>query len=150
LIKRDLSKKQAEKEPHLIWNAFIDLIAVEEESELTNKQRIAHHVFWYDSEIQNGGHLQYFENHPKLDYSEVIESLNKVGAHKQAEILKISSKVFLIADRKPISSASEYSEIDKNGEYDEYDSMYYNISHSINFYLEKYLDDNLNEFINFN
>jgi hypothetical protein len=149
MIRRDLQKKQSEKEPYLIWNKFIDLIANEDESDLTDKQRTAQQVFWYDSEIQNGGHMQYFENHPKSDYTEVIESLKKVGAIKHANILEMSSIVFLGNRREPINSIPEYVEIAKRGEYDEYDSMYFKVKPDINCYLEKYLEDNLSEFINF-
>ena len=51
----------AGREPHLIWNAFIDLIAIEDYGDLSPIQRKAHLVFWYESEVQNGGHGQYFE-----------------------------------------------------------------------------------------
>ena len=32
--------------------------------DLAEVQRKAHLVFWYDLQVNNGGHLQYFENQP--------------------------------------------------------------------------------------
>jgi len=45
-----------------VWNAFVDVLAMEEYADLDPVQRIPHLCFWYDSELQNGGHFQYFEN----------------------------------------------------------------------------------------
>ena len=61
-LRRTVDRDAAEREPHLIWNAFVDLIAVESYEQLSPVQRMAHLAFWYDSEVQNGGHGQYFEN----------------------------------------------------------------------------------------
>jgi hypothetical protein len=57
MILRKLSKREVESEPFQIWNAFIDLLAMEDYRDLNPVQRAAHLVFWYESEIQNGGPL---------------------------------------------------------------------------------------------
>jgi len=59
---RMLTKPQVDAEPFRIWNACVDLLATEDYRDLGKEQRPAHLVFWYESEVQNGGHLQYFEN----------------------------------------------------------------------------------------
>jgi hypothetical protein len=59
---RTLTKGEVEKEPYRVWNAYVDLLAVEDHRDLVPEQRAVYLVFWYESEVQNGGHLQYFEN----------------------------------------------------------------------------------------
>lgn len=90
MIKRKLSKEIIKKEEYQIWNSFVDLLAMESEEDLTDIQKNAQRAFWYDSEVQNGGHLQYFENRHSENFSEVIKSLNTIGAKEQATLLKKS------------------------------------------------------------
>jgi hypothetical protein len=59
---RRLTQQQVDAQPFRIWNAYVDLLAMEDYHDLVEQQRPAHLVFWYESEVQNGGHLQYFEN----------------------------------------------------------------------------------------
>jgi hypothetical protein len=59
---RTLTNGEVEREPYRVWNAYVDLLAVEDHRDLVPEQRAAYLVFWYESEVQNGGHLQYFEN----------------------------------------------------------------------------------------
>jgi hypothetical protein len=87
-MRRTVSRRAAEAEPHLVWNAFIDLIAVEEYERLSQLQRMAHLVFWYDSEVQNGGHGQYFENRGTQRLGETVQALQALGLTCQADILE--------------------------------------------------------------
>lgn len=57
---RTLMKQELEHSPWLVWNAFVDLLATEKYEDLSPEQRPAHLVFWYESEVQNGGHMQLF------------------------------------------------------------------------------------------
>ncbi len=57
-----LTKSDVEEKPYCIWNAFVELLASHDYNELSPRQRAAHLVFWYESEVQNGGHLQFSEN----------------------------------------------------------------------------------------
>jgi hypothetical protein len=58
-VRRRLSRELVARQPYERWNAFIDLVATEDATRLTATQRAAQLAFWYDSEVQNGGHLQY-------------------------------------------------------------------------------------------
>lgn len=62
MITRKLSRAMLSQKPYEVWNAFVDLLAMENYTDLDEVQRAAHLCFWYDSEVQNGGHLQYFAN----------------------------------------------------------------------------------------
>ncbi len=69
------------------WNAFIELLATSDASELHPSQRPAHFVFWYESEVQNGGHLQYFCNRGYPEALQAVESLRLLGAVEHADLL---------------------------------------------------------------
>jgi len=147
MIKRILSKAIIKKEEYQIWNSFIDLLAMESEEDLTEIQKHAQRAFWYDSEIQNGGHLQYFENRSMNDYSEVINSLKIIGANEYSIILKKASDLFISKKRKSIKNVFDFIKKAKEFEYDEYDSKYYKVTPDMNHYLEIYLNKYQNEFI---
>ena len=71
----ELAKSEVSDKPYLVWNALIQLITESNHEDLNEIQSIPLFAFWYDSEIQNGGHLQYFENKLKPGvYSVMIKS----------------------------------------------------------------------------
>src|SRR5580704_12188416 len=100
MILRTLTKLQAEKEPFLVWNAYVNLIATENYADLDSIQRPAHLVFWYESEVQNGGHLQYFENRGSHHLGETIEVLGLLGASCQQRILQEAADKYLGRPRR--------------------------------------------------
>ena len=55
-------REDTQRDPNLIWNQFTDFLAMSDIDHLDSAQRPAYLVFWYDSEVQNGGHLQFFLN----------------------------------------------------------------------------------------
>jgi hypothetical protein len=80
MIRRKLTKGIIEKERFQIWNSFVDILVMEDENKLTDIQIDAQRAFLYESEVQNGGHLQYFENIKLKNYSHIIGSIRKIGA----------------------------------------------------------------------
>ncbi len=44
---RKVSRQLLEKKPHVVWNEFVDILAMSEYAELSERQRQAHLVFWY-------------------------------------------------------------------------------------------------------
>lgn len=47
MIIRSLTKEEVEAEPFQVWNAFVDLLSMEDFSDLSPEQRPAHLAFWY-------------------------------------------------------------------------------------------------------
>ena len=146
-VLRAIKKEDLEGKDYLKWNAFIDLIAMESYNELTEVQKVAHLVFLYDSEIQNGGHLQYFENKGTDLANETIGALEVLGARCQALELEKALKIRISKERKGVETKEEYVSEALKGEYDENDSNYHECKPTINQCLEEYLKINLNEFI---
>lgn len=112
--------------------------------------------FWCDSEVQNGGHIQYFTNKEGNNFDETIIALDKIGALKQKEILMKVVNLFNTLDLADINNTKDF--IDKvlvgydyvfpseqiEDTFDEYinnyDMEYYNCEPTINDLLKKYLD----------
>ena len=97
-MRRTLDAAAAGREPHLAWNAFIDLIAIEDYPDLSPLQRKAHLVFWDESEVQNGGHGQYLENQGRHRLRETIAALVELGLSCQAEVLSRAADLLDGAD----------------------------------------------------
>mgnify|MGYP001263600490 CR=1 FL=1 len=147
MIKRKLSKKIIAEKDFQLWNSFIDLLAMESEDDLTEIQKHAQRAFWYESEIQNGGHLQYFENFRMKDYSDIINSLKFIGANNHSIVLTKASNLFISKNRNPIKSIIGFVMKAKEGEYDNFDFEYNEISPDMNHYLSEYLKKYQDDFI---
>ena len=147
MIKRKILRENFEKEPYQFWNEFIDLLAMENENELTDIQKNAQRAFWYESEIQNGGHFQYFENVKFNNYSDIIKSIKFIGATDHAIILEKAVKIYFNKRRKIINSIKKFINGSLEDEYSELDSEYGLIEPNMNYYLEEYLKNHQDEFI---
>ncbi len=133
-MKRSVKQARVKSEPFLIWNAFVDLLAVEEYGRLSPIQQVAHLVFWYDSEVQNGGHGQYFENRGTEIIPETIDALTNLGLSCQAEIL---SRAAAALSASGCEVAWEYALTDSFIE--ELDAAFYDCSPTVMEALERHL-----------
>ncbi len=52
-----------------------DMCALSDIQDLTPVQRLAHLAYWYMSEVENGGHQQYFLNKVDFEHDEVAQAL---------------------------------------------------------------------------
>ena len=146
-MRRSLNRSAVNRASHLVWNAFIDLLAMENYEDLGPIQRVAHLAFWYDSEVRNGGHYQYFENPAGKRRHEAIEALLALGLHCQAAVLRQATVFWDSEDRKPPVSVDEFAENALEGEFAELDSTYYACSPTITDRLEAYLAEHQDEFV---
>lgn len=144
---RTLTKLAVEKEPYLVWNAFVDVLAVEKYEDLSEVQRAPHLVFWYESEVQNGGHLQYFENRKGGYLSETITALGILDANCQQKVLRDAADLFFSRQRAPIQTVEEYSSIALDEEFSELDSRFHECSPSLMERLEAYLQHHQSSFV---
>ncbi|MGI9533150.1 DMP19 family protein [Lutimonas sp.] len=122
------------KSPHedidvVRWNGFIDFVTQANEEELSQVQRIAYIANWYNSEILNGGHLQYLYNLGYFDHNEVISALEELGAIDQCDVLR---KVMEFHESAKINMPTDHEKyINWNEEYGyevkifEFDKQFY-------------------------
>jgi len=147
MVRRQIKKSEAEENPYVLWNAFIDLIATEDYGELTDMQRLAHLVFWYDSEVQNGGHLQYFANSSGRRAKEAESALSVLGMECQQNIL---NEALAHISKNPLiefESADDCVSAARDEAFEAFDRRYYDCAKDANKYLEAYMDRNLEHFI---
>jgi hypothetical protein len=149
-----LAKKEADNKPYLVWNAFIQLISQSNFRDLDDVQSVALFAFWYDSEVQNGGHLQYFENKFKrfqnreqLLITTTLKALKILGAKEQSDILTAASEKYLSQVRKHPTNIEEFCILELEDEFGEYDQRYYKCSPDMNSFLENYLQNHLDKFV---
>jgi hypothetical protein len=144
---RTLTKSEVKPAPYLVWNAFIDLLATEEYADLSVEQRAAQLVFWYESEVQNGGHLQYFENQAMGHLANTVEALNTLGAECQRQILKEAGALWLARKRPRSETADQFCAIALAGEFDEFDRRFHQCKPTLVECLEDYLKAHLDSFV---
>lgn len=149
----EIEKSKVEKEPYIKWNAFIELIA-RDPDKLNDIQGVAHFAWMYDSEVQNGGHLQYFENifniykgKENIVVSATLEALKIIGAKKQYKILSAASKRYFSKEKLHPSTVEEFVDEELEGEFEKLDNRYYDCEPDMNNFLEKYLQTHLSEFV---
>ena len=116
------------------WNRFINDVCGRELEELSEVQKAAVLCFWYDAEMQSGGHSGYFGSYPETDPEELIASINRV-AYKE-----ISDNFQRALDEKARDNG------DENG-YETVDDAYYDFEPSLfeclRQFTEKYKDEML-------
>ena len=140
MVVRALSRDEFEGDPNCVWNAFVNLLAMENYEDLMPEQHAAHLVFWYESEVQNGGHLQYFENQGTKHLRETIESLGLLGAPCQQLLLKDASDVWFSRNRPHIESVEEFCDAALDGELDPFDQRFDECNPSLMEVLERHLE----------
>jgi hypothetical protein len=74
--------------PHLIWNAFVDLLSSVHYDELTATQRVAYLAFRYDGDVSAGGHVRFFRLQDGTRVEETRAALARLGAAAQDDILE--------------------------------------------------------------
>jgi hypothetical protein len=143
---RRLTKAELTKGPDVIWNSFVEIV-FDDPSELTDEQIPAHLVFLYESEVQNGGHLQYFENHGSPSVDLTIKALQLMGGACQAKVLAEARARYESAERKHPETAHEYVSLALEEEFEDLDSQFGACEPSLEELLEKHLKENLGLYI---
>lgn len=144
---RRLTIHEIQREPFRLWNAYIDLLAMEDYRDLSPEQRPAHLVFWYDSEVQNGGHLQYFENRGTGYLAETIEALHLLGATAHEQVLREAGRLWLSHDRPRIQTAEDFCETALEGEFGPSDLHFHASLPTLQQCLEAYLQRHQSWFV---
>jgi hypothetical protein len=147
MITRSLTKQEVESEPFRVWNAYVDILAMERFSELSAEQRPAHLIFWYESEVQNGGHFQYFENRGTEHLAATIEALGLLGAVCQQQVLREAGDLWLSRSRPRVQTAQEFCDTALESEFAAFDSRFHKCSPSLQESLEAYLSHHQSLFV---
>jgi len=150
-VKRSLRTGDYQATPYLAWNEFVSLLsslALEENTDASTIQKDGALIFRYDSEVQNGGHLQFFENCGADVALDTIIALKHLGALRHSAVLERAAELWTSRTRPRISTPEQYSEVAMTGEFDAFDAEYHACEPSLIDILEKLLETNFEEFIN--
>ena len=117
-----ISKSAVDEFEGIYWNAFNDVLANSDIEDLNQIMRECHLIYWYASEVCNGGHGQYFDNCSDTVFSDVIGALEKYGAEEHSMILKDAISI------QPVSfDELTDDEVDKIGQKEnEFDNRFHN------------------------
>jgi hypothetical protein len=144
---RQLTKREVAAEPYRVWNAYVNLLGMEWYEDLAPEQRPAHLVFWYESEVQNGRHFQYFENRGTAHLSETVGALGRLGAACQQEVLRRAGELWLIRPRPRVETVQQFVASALEGEFSALDSRFHACSPSLQKCLETHLRDHQSAFV---
>jgi hypothetical protein len=123
--------------------ALIDLVSEYTYDELDPVQQVAHLVFYYEAEVNNGGHLQYFHNRGSDEAALTIKALQLIGASEAAEILTEAIGRHNAIGRDRAGSLEEYHENEIKHEFLDLDNRFPGVSGP----LEEYRRQNEQHFI---
>lgn len=143
---RRLTKQEVEASSYRIWNEYVQII-ISDYDDLAPAQRPAHLVFRYENEVQNGGHLQFFENGGTERLQETIAALGVLRAHCQEAVLSEAGQLYLGRARSHARSVEEFVATALEGEFSQFDSRFHECSTPLQTHLEQYLDHNQDHFI---
>lgn len=142
-----LTRSQVCENPHAIWNTFVELLGYTEPRNLSVNQRAAQLVFFYENEVQNGGHLQFFENGGANQIQQLVGALKRLGAACQASVLVNAGDRWLEKDRPKIRTTEEFVEAAREGEFDSADLAFHECLPPLMDVLEDYLKHHQAEFV---
>jgi Domain of unknown function (DUF4375) len=141
-----LTRAEVEKAEYLKWNAFVHLVLSPIEG-LTEVQRKAHLVLWYQSEVNNGGHYQYFVNSHGVLCKEAAGALRDLGVGEAAAVLdEAISRWTRRYGRKP-ETKKQFIRGALRGTYDDLDKRFGALDRALSAALEDYLKRYESDFV---
>jgi hypothetical protein len=120
---------------------------MERYEDLSSEQRPAHLAIKYESEVQNGGHLQYFANGRGQHIDETIGALGLLGATCQQQVLREAVAVWRSHARRRIQTAHEFCETALEGEFCDFDRRFHACTPSLRQHLESHRSQNRSRYV---
>ena len=117
-------KRNPNSDEYKLWNKFIEEISTTDLDKLNEEQKNASLCFYYDREMNIGGHVCYFDQYQKVDNKDLIKALGKVS------------------NRKFVTNLEEAIEYGKEDNYEKTDNTYLKQSPCLTEYLEQYIITN--------
>jgi hypothetical protein len=149
LVKQRLSRLEIDKDPNLLWNRFIAILAQTAPDHPSPAHRRFSLVFWYESEVQNGGHLQFFLNRPQGSAEATVEALQSLRADAHATVLAKAIEIWNENNLGLIRDAEDYITQAKEGKLESLDGEFYGLRPTLINLLEAALESNTEEFFDF-
>lgn len=100
-------------------------------SSFSKPQRLVLAVIWYRSEVNNGGHDQFFYNSTGIVWRDALEAFQTIGLDQFARVLSASADRFSRPPSLDREERNEQMEADAP-EFDDLDSGFYTLEESVN------------------
>ena len=131
MIKRTISKELIGKERGLIWNAYVDLVCMEEYEDLTEIQQVGKALMMYENEVMNGGHMQFLLNHGIEELHLTIKALQFVAHNEFIQLLEAANEIYQKLDFSKIEDKESYIEMALEAHFEQCDEKFYQIEPSL-------------------
>ncbi len=105
----------------------------------TREQRLVFAIAWYEAEVNNGGHDQFYFNSTGIVWKDALEGLREIGLSEAAAILEESAK--RIGGNPSLDRSARQEQLDKyKPEFDDLDAGFYklNLETAIHNYIVKH------------
>ena len=132
------------------WTANIYDGVAEYEASLepfSDKQRLVLAVIWYRSEVNNGGHDQFFYNSTGIVWKDAVRAFRQIGLPRFSEIIEESGRR-LGGEPSPDRSA-RFAQLEENdANFDDLDSRFYELEdrESVDDALIRYINKHRSDF----
>ena len=133
--------------PYELWNSFLRLMSFGPVDRFDEIQRVAYVANYYDGQVQNGGHLQYFVNSGDQIVGELLEALRAINANTQLEIATEAIHRWNSKPRVRTMSVERFVEEARQEEFLDLDHKYYELSPSTADRLEEWLRSHVAHFV---
>lgn len=117
----------------------------------TDSQRKIFALYWYDAEVKNGGHDQFFFNSTGIVWKDAYEGFKMIGAAQLADNFKKAIDMFggeVPFDRSERQDALE--ELYENKDFDDFrklDVFYYSFAEDLSELIDAYVKKHASEFV---
>ena len=75
-------KRNPNSDDYKLWNKFIEQICTQDLEKLNEEQKNAVLCFYYDREMNIGGHVCYFDQYEKIPKKDLLKALEEVSNQK--------------------------------------------------------------------
>ncbi|HEX2879384.1 MAG TPA: DUF4375 domain-containing protein [Polyangiaceae bacterium] len=133
--------------PYIVWNAFVILLGELPFDRMTEIQRSASLAFHYDSEVQNGGHFQFFVNAAECPERDVPGALDHLSLQAHAALLRDARLRWESHTRRLPANATEFVDEALDDEFGDIDTRYRQLRPTISDALQSLLDRSQEEFV---
>jgi len=118
-----------------VWwtvNIYDDMDTYENSlSSFSKRQRLVNAVIWYRSEVNNGGHDQFYYNSTGIVWRDALEAFETFGLGQFARVLSASADRFSRPPSLDREERNEQMEAEEP-EFDDLDSRFYALEDSVN------------------
>ncbi|WP_299653926.1 DUF4375 domain-containing protein [uncultured Tateyamaria sp.] len=107
------------------WNGFVARTAEARLSHLNERDRALYLAYWYQSEVNNGGHLQYFLNRSAMDpVQETAAAIRALRVNAMANVFEDAIFLWCGTEGPSIETVEDYIDEALENEFESLDSRF--------------------------